>query len=65
MTATNAIGFQPKGSKRRYSYTATAPTPATFVGTATADGQFATELTNDTWTIDEQSAQLNVTPGCQ
>ena len=62
--STNTIGFQPKGAKRRYSYSAAAAV-ATFTGSATADGSFATELTNDAWTINEQSGQSNTTAGCQ
>jgi type IV pilus assembly protein PilA len=65
VSSTNLIGFQPKGAKRRYAYSATGGV-STFIGSATAaGGQFATELTNDTWTIDEQSAQTNTVPGCQ
>jgi type IV pilus assembly protein PilA len=63
-SVTNDIGFQPKGAKRRYSYSASAPTPTTFLGSATADGQFATELTNDAWTIDDNTNTVNVVQGC-
>jgi type IV pilus assembly protein PilA len=62
---TNTLGFQPKGTKRRYAYSATS-TGSTFAGTATAAATpFATELGNDTWTINEESVIANVVNDCQ
>ena len=63
-TVTNAVGFAPKGAKRRYSYSASADV-ATFSGSAVADGSFATELSNDAWTINQNTEQVNTVPGCQ
>lgn len=62
---TNALGFQPKGTKRRYAYSA-AVTGTTFVGTAdSAAGGFGAELSNDAWTINQESQIVNTTLGCQ
>jgi len=58
-TATNPIGFQPKGDRLRYVYSATA---ATATGTAAAFGGLATgssidsgDLNGDLWSVSEQN----------
>lgn len=64
ITATNAVGFQPIGAKRRYAYSAVGG-GATFLGTAdSSTGAFATELSNDSWTINEEASLVNTTNGC-
>jgi type IV pilus assembly protein PilA len=63
-TATNTIGFTPKGTKLRYIYKATA-NQSTFTGTATANTVLAPELTDDKWTINEGAALTNASNGCE
>ncbi len=63
-TATNTIGFTPKGTKLRYNYSAAA-SQSTFLGTATANTVLAPELGTDTWTINHGAALANGTNGCQ
>ena len=65
VTSTNAIGFQPKGARHRYSYVVTTPASDQFLATATATGgPFETELSKDTWTIDQNTQQTNTVQGC-
>ena len=63
-SATNTIGFTPKGTKLRYDYSATAA-QGTFIGTAAANTTLAPELTDDQWTINEGAALKNPANGCE
>jgi type IV pilus assembly protein PilA len=63
-SATNTIGFTPKGTKLRYNYSASA-SQSSFLGTAAANSVLAPELTGDSWTINEGAALLNGANGCQ
>ncbi len=63
-TATNVIGFTPKGTKLRYNYSA-ASAQGTFTGTAQANFSLAPELTSDQWSINEGAALTNISNGCQ
>jgi type IV pilus assembly protein PilA len=63
-TQTNAIGFQPKGEKIRYVYSATAAT-TTFDAAATVGATFQGELPTDNWTISEENDITNTFNGCQ
>ena len=60
----NSMGFQPKGSKIRYNYSANASTDA-FSAMSTVATGYAGELLADQWTITEDNDLRNVTNGCQ
>ena len=47
----NTIGFQPKGAKIRYAYTAGVTSSTNFLGTATGNG----EMKTDGWKITENN----------
>ena len=61
---TNSIGFQPKGAKIRYVYTASGAT-STFGASATVLAKYSGELNGDIWTTTHANDVLNPTNGCQ
>ena len=62
---TNPMGFNPKGSKVRYNYSAAAPTASTFTGTATNNATSGADFgADDTWTITEANATSNTANAC-
>ena len=63
-SASNSIGFTPKGTKLRYIYSAVAG-QSTFLGTAAANTTIAPELKTDNWTINEGAALGNTSNGCE
>ena len=63
-TATNQIGFVPKGNRLRYIYSATSNAPTTgtaaqFDGTATGGTTDTNEMTGDLWTVSELNDVCN------
>jgi type IV pilus assembly protein PilA len=56
-TATNSIGFQPKGDRLRYVYLASTNsatgTTATFDGTATGSTADSADMAGDVWSVSE------------
>jgi len=63
-TAVNDIGFAPKGAKIRDAYSASGVSTSGFNGDATVTGTFASELSNDDWTITQLNDVKNVANGC-
>src|SRR4051812_38294024 len=62
-TGTNAMGFQPKGGKIRYNYSATA-SGTTFLGDAVGNAIDA-NLTSDQWQINEGNNMSNLVNNCK
>lgn len=63
-TASNAIGWVPKGSKLRYGYAVTSATSIAFSATASAAVGNVGDL-RDEWGINEANVLANTTKACE
>ena len=64
-TATNDIGFTPKGSKIRYTYSYTVGTSTAWAGAATGSTAFTSEIGADNWAITQANDLNNSVNGCK
>ena len=65
VTTTNAIGFQPKGTKIRYDYSSSVTASNAFIATGAVKSGFTNEIPSDNWTINQDNVLTNNTNGCK
>jgi len=65
VSATNDIGFTPKGSKIRYEYSLAAGSSTSWSGEGLGNTAFTSEIGLDSWTINQTNNLANATNGCK